>query len=113
MNLLDIISLAKAGYKKSDIDELLKIKIDESEENDDGSNSKEEENTSKGDDVDFPEDSDDKKPDYEKMYKDLETEFEKVKNDLKTIQESNRKKDNSDKDVDPMKDLEDVFRSFM
>ena len=112
MNLLDIISLAKAGYKKSDIDELLKIQIDESEENGGSPDSMDEENSSKGEDVDFPEESDDK-PDYEKLYKDLETEFEKVKNDLRTIQESNRKKDNSDKDADPMKDLEDVFRSFM
>lgn len=112
MNLLDIISLAKAGYKKSDIDELLKIQIDESEKTNDGSTSMDEESTSEGDVADCPEESDDK-PDYEKMYKDLETQFEKVKNDLKTVQENNRKKDNSEKDVDPMKDLEDVFRSFM
>lgn len=112
MNLLDIISLAKAGYKKSDIDELLKIQIDESEKTDDSSTSMDEENTSEGEGVDCPEESDEK-PDYEKMYKDLTTEFEKVKNDLKTVQESNRKKDNSEKETDPMKDLEDVFRSFM
>lgn len=113
MNLLDIISLAKAGYKKSDIDELLKIQIDESEKTDDGSKSMDEENTSEGDSVDCPEESDDKKPDYEQMYKDLETEFEKVKTDLKTLQENNRRKDVSGNETDPMKELEDVFRGFM
>ena len=34
MKLLDIISLAKAGYKKSDIDELLKIEVDEHDQDD-------------------------------------------------------------------------------
>ena len=112
MNLLDIISLAKAGYKKSDIDELLSIQIDESENRDDNSTSTDEENTSKGDGVDFPEESDDA-PDYEKLYNELKDELERVKIDLKTAQENNIKKDVSTDIDDSMKNLEDVFRSFM
>ena len=112
MNLLDIISLAKAGYKKSDIDELLSVQIDESENHDDSSKSMDEENPSESDGVDFPEESDET-PDYEKLYNEIKNELEKVKIDLKTAQENNIRKDISDNDDDSLKNLEDVFRSFM
>ena len=56
MNLLDIISLAKAGYKKADIDELLAIQIDEPEP-EPQPDSTEPENGSKGEPEPSPEPS--------------------------------------------------------
>lgn len=111
MNLLDIISLAKAGYKKADIDELLAIQIDEPEP-EPQPNSTEPENGSKGEPEPSPEPSA-KDPDYEQLYNELRSELDKVKNDLKVAQEHNRSKPIDPNDPDPMADLADVFRSYM
>lgn len=111
MNLLDIISLAKAGYKKADIDELLAIPIDEPEP-EPAAGSTDPDDGSKGEPEPSPEPSAND-PDYEQLYNDLRSELEKVKNDLKVAQDANRKKPVDPGDPDPMADLADVFRSYM
>ena len=111
MNLLDIISLAKAGYKKADIDELLAIQIDEPEP-EPAAGSTEPDDGSKGEPEPSPEPSAND-PDYEQLYNDLRSELNKVKNDLKVAQEQNRRKPVDPKDPDPMAELADVFRSYM
>lgn len=111
MNLLDIISLAKAGYKKADIDELLAIQIDEPEP-EPAAGSTEPDDGSKGEPEPSPEPSA-KDPDYEQLYNDLRSELDKVKNDLKVAQDANRKKPVDPNEPDPMADLADVFRSYM
>lgn len=111
MNLLDIISLAKAGYKKADIDELLAIQIDEPEP-EPAAGSTEPDDGSKGEPEPSPEPSADD-PDYEQLYNELRSELEKVKNDLKVAQDANRKKPVDPDHPDPMADLADVFRSYM
>ena len=111
MNLLDIISLAKAGYKKADIDELLAIPIDEPDP-EPAAGSTEPDDGSKGEPEPSPEPSADD-PDYEQLYNDLRSELDKVKNDLKLAQDANRKKPVDPDHPDPMEDLADVFRSYM
>ena len=113
MNLLDIISLAKAGYKKADIDELLAIQIDEPEP-EPAAGSTEPDNGSKGEPEPSPEPSAND-PDYEQLYNDLRSELEKVKNDLKVAQQRNISHDNSGngKEVSAWDDLADIARGYM
>ena len=114
MNLLDIISLAKAGYKKADIDELLAIQIDEPEPEPQPDNSTEPDIGAKGAPDPSPEPSADD-PDYEQLYNDLRSELDKVKNDLKVAQQRNISHDNSGngKKVSAWDDLADIARSYM
>lgn len=111
MNLLDIISLAKAGYKKADIDELLAIQIDEPEPEPQPV-STEPDIGAKGAPDPSPEPSAND-PDYEALYKEVLEQLNILKEDLKVAQEHNRRSDNSGNDPDPMDDLADVFRSYM
>ena len=113
MNLLDIISLAKAGYKKADIDELLAIQIDEPEP-EQQPDSTEPDIGAKGALDPSPEPSADD-PDYEQLYNDLRSELDKVKNDLKVAQQRNVSHDNSGngKEVSAWDDLADIARSYM
>ena len=113
MNLLDIISLAKAGYKKADIDELLAIQIDEPEP-EPAAGSTEPDDGSKGEPEPSPEPSAND-PDYEQLYNDLRSELDKVKNDLKVAQQRNISHDNSGngKEVSAWDDLADIARSYM
>ena len=114
MNLIDIISLAKAGYKKADIDELLAIQIDEPEPEPQTDNSTEPDIGAKGAPDPSPEPSADD-PDYEQLYNDLQSELDKVKNDLKVAQQRNISHDNSGngKEVSAWDDLADIARSYM
>ena len=114
MNLLVIISLAKAGYKKADIDELLAIQIDEPEPEPQPDNSTEPDIDAKGAPDPSPEPSADV-PDYEQLYNDLRSELDKVKNDLKVAQQRNISHDNSGngKKVSAWDDLADIARSYM
>ena len=111
MNLIDIISLAKAGYKKADIDELLAVPIDEPDP-EPAAGSTDPDDGSKGEPEPSPEPSA-KDPDYEQLYNELRSELDKVKNDLKVAQDANRKKPVDPNEPDPMAELADVFRSYM
>ena len=111
MNLIDIISLAKAGYKKADIDELLAVPIDEPDP-EPAAGSTDPDDGSKGEPEPSPEPSV-KDPDYESLYKEVLEQLNILKEDLKVAQEHNRRSDNSGNDPDPMDDLADVFRSYM
>lgn len=113
MNLIDIISLAKAGYKKADIDELLAIQIDEPEP-EPQPDSTEPDIGAKGAPDPSPEPSADD-PDYEQLYNELRSELDKVKNDLKVAQQRNVSHDNSGngKEVSAWDDLADIARSYM
>lgn len=111
MKLTDIIALAKAGYKKTDIDELLEVPVDEPEKVA-IPESKDEENIPKGGDEEYPEESADV-PDYEKLYKDVLEQIETLKNDLKIAQTKNINQNISTNNNDDLADLADVFRSYM
>lgn len=113
MNLIDIISLAKAGYKKADIDELLAIQIDEPEP-EPQPDSTEPDIGAKGAPDPSPEENAND-PDYEQLYNELRSELDKVKNDLKVAQQRNISHDNSGngKEVSAWDDLADIARSYM
>lgn len=113
MNLIDIIALAKAGYKKADIDELLAVPVDEPEPLPAAPDSTVRADGPEGGPEPSPEDSP-QEPDYRMLYDDIQKELEKVRQDLKAAQEKNITKDLSGQaGPDPMKELEDVFRSYM
>ena len=110
MKLTDIIALAKAGYRKDDIDVMLQVPVDEPEPLMPSPDSTEPENGSKGDPEPSPEDP--QEPDFEVKYKELVTEFEKLKEDLKVAQEKNLKQP-SPAEPDDVKEWEDIFRAYM
>lgn len=99
MNLTDVIALARAGYKKKDIDELLAIEVEEPEEPQEKVEEKEE-----------PEETEEEEEpavDYKKLY-------EESQEQLKAAQKKNVKepmKDDSKKDEDVVADLIKNFRS--
>lgn len=112
LSILDIIALSKAGYKKSDIDEILKANIPEntpsepasSENADDKSDEPASENAqnasakdSKG--TDEQEDN----IDYKSAYELLKTESEKLKDDINKLRSelTDAQKENTTK---PMND---------
>lgn len=91
MNILDIIALAKAGYTAKDVKELLKVEVNEV--NNEPSEAKPEESEEK--DIDY-------KTLYEKSIEEINTlkaEAEKVTNDLKQAQKVNSKSDISNEDT--------------
>lgn len=115
MNLLDIISLAKAGYKKSDIDELLKIQVDEPDQGQPAPESTEPDAAPEGGADDKSPENTQTDPDYEQLYNQLREELDKVKTDLKAAQDINRNSNQgaSGNAPDPWKDLEDIARGYM
>ena len=114
MKLTDIIALAKAGYKKDDIDELLQVPIDEPEPIPAAPDSTEPESGPEGGPEPSPEKPSPDQPDYEQLYKDMQKELEQVKNSLKVAQEMNRNASaGGNPPSDPWKDLEDIARSYM
>lgn len=112
MKLSEVIALAKAGYRKADIDELLAIQADEPEP-EPVVKSTGEDNGAVGAAVASPEEKSGEGPDYEQLYKDVLGQIDTLKNDLKAAQERNQKANQAGEPVDPMADLADVFRSYM
>lgn len=110
MKLTDVIALAKAGYKKADIDELLTIQVDEPEQPAAPESTEPIISPEGGSDPspEVPEG-----PDYEQLYKDVLGQIETLKNDLKVAQSKNIQQNVNRTEPDPLADLEDVFRSYM
>ena len=108
LNLFDIVDLAKAGYKKKDIDEILtKANEDKSDPEPESPEQPPEENGEK----DHAEDkagSEDKKDDvdYKKLYEDKCAELEKAQ---KANTQTNLKNDTDDNTPS----IDDIVRSFM
>ena len=94
LSILDIIALSKAGYKKSDIDEILKVDIPEntpsepatSETSDDKSDEPASENTQNASVQDSKgTDEQGDNIDYKSAYELLKTESEKLKDDINRL----------------------------
>ena len=113
MKLTDIIALAKAGYKKDDIDELLQVPIDEPEPIPTAPDSTEPESGPEGGPEPSPEKPSSDQPDYEQLYKAVLGQIDTLKNDLKIAQETIKRQNNDPGQPDPLDDLADVFRSYM
>ena len=113
MKLTDIIALARAGYKKEDIDVLLEVPVDEPDPESAAPDSTEKDTGSEGDPAPSPE-TPEPVPDYEQLYKDIQKELNQVKIDLKVAQEANRNIGaGNPQPQDPYKDLEEIARSYM
>ena len=113
LSIMDYLALAKAGYKRADIDQIIALsKEDEAkpEEQPAASVSHEETKTDGAEPTEAPEKEDLPKdpPEEEIDYKSL---YEKSQEDLKTAQALNRGKDSSENKPDP-NDLKDVFASY-
>ena len=114
MDLKDIISLARAGYKKKDIDELLKTPVDEPDPEPEPDDSTEPDPAPEGGDGASPEDDEpETKPDFEKLYNDMKKEMEDVKKQLAAAQKANVKNNNDSGDPTPDETVNDIFRQFM
>lgn len=112
LSILDIIALSKAGYKKSDIDEILKVDIPENtpsepatpENSGDKSDEPASENTQNAS-VQDSKGTDDQSDniDYKSAYELLKTESEKLKDDINRLRSelTDAQKENTTK---PMND---------
>ena len=112
MKLTDIIALARAGYKKEDIDELLQVPVDEPEPIPADPNSTEPNAGPEGGPDPSPEPLP-SGPDYEQLYKEVLGQIDTLKNDLKIAQDTIKSQNNDPGQPDPLDDLADVFRSYM
>ena len=127
LGLLDIVALAKAGYKKKDIDAILAGAGDDTPkptgasdpDDKDPADGKEppkdpdkdpKSSDGKGDDTPAP--SDDK--DYKKMYEDLQKSSEDMQKQIKDLQSRINSKDSSDSSGrnTTMDDLISSFKNF-
>ncbi len=123
MNLVDIIALAKAGYKKADIKELMELDIpDQKVETVETSTVDNKANFLSTDEASAvvgeepkaaAEDSQDKEEiDYKKLYEESQAKLAKVTNDLKAAQKQNVRQpieDNNVTDDDLINDLANAF----
>lgn len=117
MKILDAIALAKAGYKKADIDKMLS-------DDQEPENQPEPEPTPEPDDSNHDDDSqddpaagesgedDDQEPDYKSLYEQTQKDIKSLRDQIKKLQKDNVNKDNSKHDK-PDTSLEDVFRAYM
>ena len=113
MNLMDIIELAKQGYKPSDIKELLNLSIPEpvpGEGAQKTEDAKPPQVKPEGNDAGV-DDSDN----YKQMYEDLKAKNEELEKSLKDAQKSNTSKDVSgnEKPEDFENTLNEWVKSFM
>ena len=113
MKLTDVIALAKAGYKKADIDELLKVPVDEQEpEAEDPESTDAETGPEEEAGEESPEESETDPVAYKQLYEDLKKDHDTLQKELKKAQKTNIKKDSSGGES-TQSDLEDVFRAYM
>lgn len=105
MTIQDIIALAKSGYKKKDIEELLKLEIPEEPEPE----SPEKDPEHAPEEPEEPEEKDDSIDDKELRIQELEAQIRK-------LQEANRNKDQSggsDPEAERKKRMIERAKSFM
>lgn len=118
MKITDAIALAKAGYKKADIEEMLSSK-DNADQPDQVPDQTLDPGESTVDDITTDDLEDDKSReeqdiDYKKMYEETQKELENMRDQIKKLQEDNRHRNNDDKtqnDTDAR--LYDIFRAYM
>ena len=120
LSIPDIIALAKAGYKPSDVKELISL-ADAKETSEDQKDQKSAEEPQKAEGQDAPESAEaEKQPEKEEAaekadkddvnYKEL---YEKSQNDLKAAQEANRKQDASGNAPGPSESLKSIIASYL
>ena len=112
LGITDIIALSKAGYKKKDIDQLLKAPEVEAEE---VSATVEEviETPTEAPEVETaPEAPEVEEPDYKSLYESLKAEGLKQAQTIKDLQAKINNQDRTETKINPMDDLMKSFRNF-
>lgn len=113
LGITDIIALSKAGYKKKDIDQLLKAPEVETEEVPAPVEEVIETPTEKEEVETAPEVSEVKEePDYKSLYESLKAEGLKQAQTIKDLQAKINNQDRTETKVNPMDDLMKSFRNF-
>lgn len=108
LNLFDIVDLAKAGYKKKDIDEILKKASEDKSDPEPAPLEQPPAENAEKDPAEGKEGSEDKEDDidYKKLYEDKCAELEKAQ---KANTQTNLKNDTDDNTPS----IDDIVRSFM
>ena len=116
VSIIDYLTLAKAGYKKADIDQIIALSKQEEAEKPEEPQAA----TLNNDNVEKASADPEGEPENEasteepvKEVIDYKSLYEKSQEDLKTAQAANRKRDNSDAHTYGKKDLQDAIRSFL
>lgn len=113
LGITDIIALSKAGYKKKDIDQLLKAPEVETEEVPAPVEEVIETPTEKEEVETAPEVSEVKEePDYKSLYESLKAEGLKQAQTIKDLQAKINNQDRTETKINPMDDLMKSFRNF-
>ena len=112
LGITDIIALSKAGYKKKDIDQLLKAPEVEAEEAP-APEAEVIETTPEVQEVETaPEAPEVEEPDYKSLYESLKAEGLKQAQTIKDLQAKINNQDRTETKVNPMDDLMKSFRNF-
>lgn len=114
LGITDIIALSKAGYKKKDIDQLLKAPEVEAEEVTAPVEEVIEAPTEIPEVEKAPEVSEvkEEEPDYKSLYESLKAEGLKQAQTIKDLQAKINNQDRTETKVNPMDDLMKSFRNF-
>ena len=112
LGITDIIALSKAGYKKKDIDQLLKAPEVEAEEVTAPVEEVIETPTETPEVETAPEAPEVEEPDYKSLYESLKAEGLKQAQTIKDLQAKINNQDRTETKVNPMDDLMKSFRNF-
>ena len=117
MKILDAIALAKAGYKKADIDKMLADDNQEPEKQPEPEPTPEPDDSTHDDDsLDLPDAGESgeggTEPDYKSLYEETQKDIKSLRDQIKKLQQDKINKDNSNNNK-PETSLEDVFRAYM
>ena len=119
MNISDIVALAKAGYKPSDVKDLINLASSKEEprqdEEKDQDKKSEQHDDGKEQPKEAPKKSTDDSPKEANAIDEYKKEIEDLKSQLQKLQSDNVHKDNKDKDNEKSDEdiLTDITRSFM
>ena len=112
LGITDIIALSKAGYKKKDIDQLLKAPEVEAEEVTAPVEEVIETPTEQAEVETAQEAPEVEEPDYKSLYESLKAEGLKQAQTIKDLQAKINNQDRTETKVNPMDDLMKSFKNF-
>ena len=115
VSIIDYLTLAKAGYKKADIDQIIAHSQESKEKPEEQPAVTVSNNEIKTENAEPTEatEKDDLPAEPVKDEIDYKSLYEKSQEDLRAAQAVNRGKDSSENIPDPSKELSDIFRSYL
>lgn len=125
LGLTEILNLVKAGYRKKDIEKMMKVAAETPEQPSGDSDPSPSDDPSAAQGTDPVPEADDKKADvtetdpepqpedYKKLYEDLKKETDDMKNTIKDLQKKNNSANRDDSAADTTEtDLLESFKNF-